>query len=60
VEAAWEGYLTTRTVPPATIDRVTLNPLGLYVTSINWTQLSQRGVRGERTDSTASPRGAVP
>lgn len=40
--SAWEGYLTTRTVPPTTADHITMNPLGLYVTSINWTQLSAR------------------
>ena len=39
---AWEGYFATRVVPPSTADRITANPLGLYVTSINWTQLAQR------------------
>lgn len=37
---AWEGYFTTRTIPPETTDRITINPLGLYVASINWTQLA--------------------
>jgi type IV secretion system protein TrbF len=40
ITSAWEGYLTTRTVPPTTADHIAVNPLGLYVTSINWTQLS--------------------
>lgn len=40
ITAAWEGYFTTRTAPPTTADRIAVNPLGLYVTSINWTQLS--------------------
>jgi type IV secretion system protein VirB5 len=39
---AWEGYLTTRTVPPATTERITLNPLGLYIISLTWTQLGPR------------------
>ena len=39
--AAWEGYFSTRTIAPTTSERITTNPLGLYVTSINWTQLAQ-------------------
>lgn len=54
VEAAWEGYLTTRTVAPATVERVTLNPLGLYVTSINWTQISKRPAQGAAPDTAAA------
>jgi type IV secretion system protein VirB5 len=54
-EAAWEGYLTTRTVPPATVERVTLNPLGLYVTSINWTQISTRSRPAAGPDTVAAP-----
>ena len=41
-ESAWEGYFTTRISPPTTLDRITVNPLGLYVTSINWTELAKR------------------
>lgn len=41
-DVAWEGYLTTRVVPPATLDRITINPVGLYVTSIAWTQVGTR------------------
>ena len=41
-ESAWEGYFTTRLTPPATLERITLNPLGLYITSINWTELATR------------------
>ena len=40
--AAWEGYFTTRVVPPTTAARLTTNPLGLYVTTITWTQLAAR------------------
>jgi type IV secretion system protein VirB5 len=42
VVSAWEGYLTTRLAPPADAERITLNPLGLYVTSVTWTRLSVR------------------
>lgn len=38
--AAWEGYLTTRQVPPTTSDRMEANPLGLFITSVNWTQVT--------------------
>jgi type IV secretion system protein VirB5 len=38
--AAWEGYFTARVVPPTTTERLTVNPLGLYVSTINWTQLA--------------------
>ena len=41
-ESAWEGYFTTRLTPPSTLERITLNPLGLYITSINWTELAKR------------------
>jgi type IV secretion system protein TrbF len=35
---AWEGYVTVRLVPPRTAETVQDNPLGVYVTSVNWTQ----------------------
>jgi type IV secretory pathway TrbF-like protein len=38
----WEGYATVKVIPPATVDAVQENPLGLYVTSINWTQVGER------------------
>ena len=38
--SAWEAYLTVEEVPPATAAAVEANPLGLYVTAINWTELS--------------------
>ena len=37
---AWEGYFGVRIVPPQTEDAIELNPLGVYVTSINWTRTS--------------------
>ena len=36
---AWEGYATVTLVPPATADAIQANPLGLYLTTINWTQV---------------------
>lgn len=48
-ESAWEGYFTTRLTPPSTLERITVNPLGLYITSINWTELVNREMpAGER------------
>ena len=42
-EAAWEGYFTIRVVPPTHVDeRFTINPLGVYVTQLHWTQLAGR------------------
>jgi type IV secretory pathway TrbF-like protein len=38
--SAWEGYLTVRTVPPQRGDVIEDNPLGLYVTTITWTQIA--------------------
>jgi len=37
--SAWEALLTTRVVPPKDASTLELNPLGLYVTSVTWTQL---------------------
>lgn len=37
--SAWEAYLTVRIVPPQTTDVIHNNPLGLYVTEINWTRV---------------------
>jgi type IV secretion system protein VirB5 len=57
--AAWEGYLTTRVVPPSTTERITLNPLGLYITSVNWTQLATRPARPE-SDTPPVASGVTP
>ena len=63
---AWEGYATVRLTPPATIDAIQDNPLGLYVTSVNWTQVGERtsgspddggDSASASTDSNTSPRG---
>ena len=53
-------YFTTRIVPPATVERITLNPLGLYVTSINWTQLAKAERRSPDESFTSPPTGVVP
>src|SRR5207247_7356006 len=38
---AWEAYLTVRLAPPRTAETVQDNPLGVYVTSMNWTQVGE-------------------
>ncbi len=38
--AAWEAYLRVEQQPPETAAAILTNPLGLFVTEINWTQLS--------------------
>jgi len=38
---AWEGYATIKLAPPATAEAIQDNPLGLYVTSLNWTQVGE-------------------
>lgn len=57
--ASWEGYFGTRIVAPATTERITVNPLGLYVTSVNWTQLATR-VQSAPAAPTASTPGTPP
>lgn len=62
--AAWEGYLTTRQVPPTTSDRMEANPLGLFITSVNWTQVTpprpaaDQGATGAPAWSAAVPAAA--
>ena len=40
-KTAWEGYVTIRLAPPTTAETIQDNPLGLYVTSVNWTQVGE-------------------
>jgi len=40
---AWEGYVTVRLQAPTTADAVQDNPLGVFITSINWTQVNDNG-----------------
>jgi type IV secretion system protein VirB5 len=37
-ETAWQAVLGVELVPPDTTDALLVNPLGLYVTDINWTK----------------------
>lgn len=37
---AWEAYLTLKHDPPRTAEMIQANPLGLYVTGINWTPVT--------------------
>ena len=39
--SAWEGYATVKLIPPTTAEAVQDNPLGLYITTINWTQIAE-------------------
>jgi type IV secretory pathway TrbF-like protein len=38
---AWEAYLAVREQPPATPEEAAANPLGLKVTAVNWTPVTQ-------------------
>lgn len=59
---AWEGYFGTRIVPPTSAERLTVNPLGLYVTSVSWTQVAARATTTTTpaSDPIASPPTAPP
>jgi type IV secretion system protein VirB5 len=54
--AAWEGYVTTRIVPPTTLDGIEDNPLGLSLTSIAWTRIADEPTT--RTDNPAAGEAA--
>jgi type IV secretory pathway TrbF-like protein len=41
--AAWEAYLTLELHPPATAEALLRNPLGLYVTDLNWSEIVATG-----------------
>lgn len=40
---AWEGYVTVRLRPPETAEAIRDNPLGVFITSINWTEITDTG-----------------
>lgn len=44
--AAWEGYVTVRVSPLRTTATIQQNPLGLLITSVNWTELGETTVAG--------------
>lgn len=54
----WEGYVTLTIKPPATADAIQANPLGLYVTTINWTQVGERTL--DRSEDTTTVDAASP
>lgn len=59
--AAWEAYLTTRQMPPATSDRMEANPLGLFITSVTWTQVTaRRPVADQGATATPAWSGSAP
>lgn len=42
---AWEGYVNVRLRAPTTVDAVQDNPLGVFITSINWTEITDSSGR---------------
>jgi type IV secretory pathway TrbF-like protein len=36
----WEASLSVAFTPPTNEDQIIKNPIGLYITSVNWTQKS--------------------
>ena len=52
--SAWEAYLTVKQVPEAVRPH---NPLGLYVTAINWSRVSGSGVSRSSRPPAGSPVG---
>lgn len=57
-QTTWEGYVTVQVVPPTTTETIQDNPLGVYVTSISWTQLGDTALPDSAAASTdqSSPR----
>jgi type IV secretory pathway TrbF-like protein len=41
--AAWEAYLTLELHPPTTAEGLLRNPIGLYVTDLNWSEIVATG-----------------
>jgi type IV secretion system protein TrbF len=52
---AWEGYATVKLVPPVTAEAVQDNPLGLYITTINWTQIARATSDSSEVRNDTSP-----
>jgi type IV secretory pathway TrbF-like protein len=52
---AWEGYLTVTLVPPTTADVLQENPLGLSITSVSWTQVTETSPFTTNPDAGATP-----
>ena len=49
----WEAYLSVKLTPPARSETIQDNPLGIYVTSISWTQLAEQRVPLDTASSSA-------
>jgi type IV secretion system protein VirB5 len=58
--SAWEGYVTTRLAAPRDAERIALNPLGLYVTSVTWTRLTVKDVPSADSSSQSAPTPSQP
>ena len=56
---AWESYLTVTVIPPTTPELLQDNPLGLSITTVNWTQVAQ-GRMAPGASSTSPDSGATP
>ena len=41
--AAWEAYLSLESHPPSTAEALLRNPLGLYITDLNWSEIVASG-----------------
>jgi len=52
---AWEGYVTVTLAPPATAETLQDNPLGVFVTSVNWTQVGESSSSWPGASEPATP-----
>lgn len=55
-ESAWEAYLAVTMIPPKTTETLQLNPLGVYVTAINWTRIGADSTLANMAASLPKPR----
>lgn len=57
----WEAYLTVNQAPPDRVETIQTNPLGVYVTGINWTPVLLIGTvwSGRPVRCGLQPRGAA-
>ncbi len=52
---AWEGYVTVKLAPLATAETLQDNPLGVSVTSLNWTQVGESSSSWPGASEPATP-----
>lgn len=57
--AAWEGYVAVRLVPPLSAATIQQNPLGLAITSVNWTELGDSTGAGAAGSAGSTPEPPV-